>query len=142
MNFRDKVTLVFTSIQTGEPVRADTIMQRTKLERSEVGPILARLCNSGRLVKLCRGVYAVAGNTPPLEQFAREIRQAEQSRRSAKRKASQDRYRAKLLEARAGTLTPFARNLASIKHAPESLVQSALAKQPALVTVWGGSCNA
>lgn len=142
MNYRDKITLVFTSIQAGEPVRADTIIQRTKLDRSEVGPILARLCNSGRLVKLCRGVYAVAGNIPPLEQFAREIRQAEQSRRTAKRKASQDKYRAKLLEARAGTLTPYARSLASIKRAPESMVESAIAARSALAMAWGGPCHA
>ena len=91
----DKTLQVLMCINPGEPVRADTIMARTGLSRLAAGQRLSRLCNAGKLVRLCCGVYALAGNVPAPERFAQEVRAAESAKRQARLKASKDRYAAK-----------------------------------------------
>lgn len=95
-----KTLLVLMCIQPGEPIRAETVMARTGLSRSDAGPRLWRLCRDGKLMQLDRGIYALVGNRPPSEAFAQEVRDAEKAKRLARVKASKARYAAKRSAAR------------------------------------------
>lgn len=126
---------ILMCIQPGEPVRADTVMKRTGFSRSDVGPTLHRLRREGKLVLLCRAVYALAGSTTALERFAQEVRDAEKDKRTARRKAAQARYADKLKERRRAEAVYGVRPA----NYGDGIVAEAKASRSFLAMAWGGA---
>lgn len=131
-----KTLLALMCIQPGEPIRADTVMARTGLSRADVGPILWNLCDDGRLIKLDRGIYALAGNVPALTRFAQEVRAAESAKRKARVRASKAKYAAKVREERKVEEREPVFGVRKAGYA-DSIVAQAMAKPHALHGVWG-----
>lgn len=98
----DKTLAVFNCIKPAEPVCADTVMKRTGLSRLEACQKLHRLCEQGKLVKLSRGVYALAtfAEVSParVAQIKAEVERTKEALRKRMRQLSQASYAAKRRE--------------------------------------------
>ena len=140
---QDKTFQIFSCIHPAEPVCADTVMKGTGLSRLGACQKLHRLCGQGKLIKLSRGVYTLATFTEAsparIAQIKAEVERAKVALRKRMRQLSQASTAAKRREKARAEAERAAAKLNPTKRDAE--VVGALAKQPALVTAWGGACN-
>jgi hypothetical protein len=91
-----KIDKVLSCIKPGEPIRAETVIERTGLSLAEVGPLLCRLHQRAQIVRLEQGVYTRASSAPlPPEQIAEmraELRRVREEHRKRMRKLAQSRF--------------------------------------------------